>query len=533
MIRAFSIITVFCIMTVISSAAAANKHKPVKLPSKYLQTHGDVICGFQNGAWLPGKMKGKKFQSHKGAAHLIKQRINSLKESSGSKKQITRLNKQVREFKQLSKQQRSICRTIPIPPGGGKGPVRFNLRGAVGIAQQTASGIYSSQQNTTLSIVTEDGELLPAQIGRNVTINYFTILPNNKVYVFFQGRVNLKTGKQETFVGASGCSLAEVDIVTGKPTCIEDEFAASAINMFPRQGFAFNPAIQIDSEGAIYYIASKDTERTFYSKIRKRLNGRTRTLWSQKGYLNHFKVTKNGTIFFSGGGQFKRLSNQGQMRTVMSNMTNEIHFMHQFPDKKIYFGYWGSGGSMNGVYSLEASTHILDEKAWIANSNGPVHYDCLHSNSRLFFEYQCGRPPYLLFTTSEDEVFGVISRGSDNSQGQLIKYYPTVETPTTIITKIGAATGFQKDLVLAGLDEQQKNRFFLYDTTTGTETDLMPNDDIEIYRLYYVESQNRIMFDGLRFSDNKYVIGWYDINSGQLSATPTGGTKLISFKTFS
>jgi hypothetical protein len=38
------------------------------------------------------------------------------------------------------------------------------------------------------------------------------------------------------------------------------------------------------------------------------------------------------------------------------------------------------------------------------------------------------------------------------------------------------------------------------------------SNEIEIYNMNYVASTNMIMFDGLRFSDNQYVIGQVDLN---------------------
>jgi hypothetical protein len=40
------------------------------------------------------------------------------------------------------------------------------------------------------------------------------------------------------------------------------------------------------------------------------------------------------------------------------------------------------------------------------------------------------------------------------------------------------------------------------------------------------------MFDGLRFADNKYVLGRVDLSTNVVSMEPTGSTKLLDFQTW-
>jgi hypothetical protein len=73
----------------------------------------------------------------------------------------------------------------------------------------------------------------------------------------------------------------------------------------------------------------------------------------------------------------------------------------------------------------------------------------------------------------------------------------------------------------------------LYNTETDSEQTLVTaSNEIEMYHLNYVASSNKIMFDGLRFSDNKYVIGQIDLNTGQVNSSQTGSSKLVDFQTF-
>ena len=68
-------------------------------------------------------------------------------------------------------------------------------------------------------------------------------------------------------------------------------------------------------------------------------------------------------------------------------------------------------------------------------------------------------------------------------------------------------------LVLAGQNASSTNKFVLYNITNGTETDLSPSSEIEIYHAKF-RGDGKIWFDGLRFSDNTYVVGIVDTAAG-------------------
>ena len=135
-----------------------------------------------------------------------------------------------------------------------------------------------------------------------------------------------------------------------------------------------------------------------------------------------------------------------------------------------------------------------------------------------------------LVTTVSGKVFAVAGQGAESN---LMQYYPALASVTTAVKKIGVSQGVLNHVVLAGLNADDRYILTLYDTSNDTELQLLgPDNEIEIYHLNYVATTNRIMFDGLRFSDNKYVIGQYDLNTMTFSASQTGSTKLTDFQTF-
>ena len=73
----------------------------------------------------------------------------------------------------------------------------------------------------------------------------------------------------------------------------------------------------------------------------------------------------------------------------------------------------------------------------------------------------------------------------------------------------------------------------LYNTSTDSEKQLLgPGNEIEIYHLNYVAKGNKVLFDGLRFADNKYVLGQVDLSTNDVTASATTTGKWDDFQTF-
>jgi hypothetical protein len=104
---------------------------------------------------------------------------------------------------------------------------------------------------------------------------------------------------------------------------------------------------------------------------------------------------------------------------------------------------------------------------------------------------------------------------------------------TSEIKSVGVAQSVLDNVIMSGTNSNGQYITTLYNTLTNTEQNLVPaSNEIEVYRLNYVASSNKVMFDGLRFSDNKYVLGQVDLNTGLVTASQTGSSKLVDFQTF-
>jgi hypothetical protein len=133
-------------------------------------------------------------------------------------------------------------------------------------------------------------------------------------------------------------------------------------------------------------------------------------------------------------------------------------------------------------------------------------------------------------TTTDNKVFAVAGVGAN---GTLMQYYPTLAKPTTQVTKATLMQGVITNLLLAGTNSAGQNILTVLNTSSGQESLLIgAGNEIEIYHLNYLANGNKVMFDGLRFSDNRYVIGQVDLSNGQVSVTPTGTGQLVDFLTF-
>jgi hypothetical protein len=69
-----------------------------------------------------------------------------------------------------------------------------------------------------------------------------------------------------------------------------------------------------------------------------------------------------------------------------------------------------------------------------------------------------------------------------------------------------------RKLILAGSTTDSVNTLVVLDLDTFQETILIDStNEVEIYNMSYITATNKIMFNGLRFSDNTLVVGEVDM----------------------
>jgi len=69
-----------------------------------------------------------------------------------------------------------------------------------------------------------------------------------------------------------------------------------------------------------------------------------------------------------------------------------------------------------------------------------------------------------------------------------------------------------RKLILAGSTTDSVNTLVVLDLDTFQETILIDStNEVEIYNMSYITATNKVMFNGLRFSDNTLVVGEVDM----------------------
>jgi hypothetical protein len=420
-------------------------------------------------------------------------------------------------------------------------PLRFSLTGAVGLALGTVgtqagalgtSSVKRMATDPTLVAVKSDGSTQAAISSGSASVGRFLIAPNDDVYVLFSSPTSLLGS------GAGTCLLAQVDRASGVPTCVDSTLSSITWDTGWNTVNPGNDPIQFDSSGAAYYTGMTDAG----SAVLRKFAGGSRTDLINEGIqVRDFLVLPDGSVVVigsttaTGAWWIRRITPQGGIQNLVTGSYGL--FLRPFPDGNVYMGLWEG---RYGVGRYLTSSKAMDPKFWISGSMAgwtPDRYFdtatvCENADPSLQGAFCGWFGSYIkdAHTTANGHVFVVAGASAD---GVLMEYYPTLKRVATTVTKISVAQSVESNLALAGLNVADQNVLTRLDTSSGTEGILLgPSNEVEIYHLNHVESSNTLMFDGLRFADNKYVLGRVDLSTNVVSMEPTGSTKLLDFQTW-
>ena len=386
------------------------------------------------------------------------------------------------------------------------GDVVFNTSGIVAYAQADTS----SQSGSKLLAVSSTGVVSDAISSGTAVVKDFYSAPNGNVYIVFESKVALTTG-------GTTCLLAVVDVSTGVPTCVDSTL--DSVKWGLGNNGDGNSPIQIDSSGAVYYAGQVSST----SVLRKAKNGVITDLINDNVTLQDFIVLSDGTVLVVGvttSSQvrwLRRISVTGGLKNLA---IGTIQSFWKFADGKVYAGLWSDPNFGWKRYSTDLDA--LEEKYWISGNTNGVSRDAYFKLDPLDSIFGCnsanssnnnsfcgwyGTIVNPVFNILGQKTFGVA--GSAGQARQLWQYYPTVEkTNVTAISNLTLAQQFTTTLILSGTSSTGSNILSLYDTSSKQETVVMDgSNEVEIYSMSYSQKKNVIMFSGLRFSDNKYVVG--------------------------
>lgn len=386
-------------------------------------------------------------------------------------------------------------------------------RVATAVAGSAAGGtVRTSATEPTLVIVKPDGTLTNAIEGK-ATASRFLIAPTGDVYMLFSRRTDATAG------GDGACLLARVDRSSGLMSCVDSTLAFIT---WPDDQWGYrNPAVQFDDKGAVYYEGWTDDGRTV---LRRHYNGVTKNLINDAISLQDFLVAGDGSVFLRGSTNvtsaswIRRISPQGSLQTLSTQIGGNL--LHQFPDGNVYIGLWD--GSGQGVRRfLTAAGHMdPDYRMDVSAFCGPDDFGQAICSSN-------GASVSKVVTSDDGAVYAVTG-------GQVFQLYPTLSRPSTTLSAVtNLAAGPEGKLLVTGLGAGNANSLSVLDTAADTESVVIgAANEVETYRLHYLPSTNSVMFDGLRFADNTYVVGRVDLASRQVTTKATGSTRLVDFQTF-
>ena len=404
--------------------------------------------------------------------------------------------------------------------------LKFNLKNAVGLTLKStvsSSSVHVAATGSNLQVVDATGATTDAVSSGSANVGKFLIAPNNKLYVLFSSK---------TMIGTTQCLLAEIARDTGDPVCIDstlDSIQWSDENRWPG-----GSPIQFDDAGSIYYVGTAGSATVF----RKFTSGISSDLINDNITIYNFMTRGDGSIFISGltksssSGWLRRMSPGGSLTTLSAG--SRAYSLYEMPDNHIWIGLWNAEFGIRR-FSLETQTMISGYLYSSQKTPSVFAYPlsvCSGDGQSLNYDF-CGWDGVFvqrLFRTVGGAVYAVAGSGKT---GTLMRYFPNFSKPTTSVQRVSVSQQVLSYLILSGTNSSGQNITTLYNTSTDTEQVLIPSsNEIEIYHLNYVASSNKIMFDGLRFSDNKYVIGQIDLNTNQFTTAQTGSSKLIDFQTF-
>ena len=82
---------------------------------------------------------------------------------------------------------------------------------------------------------------------------------------------------------------------------------------------------------------------------------------------------------------------------------------------------------------------------------------------------------------------------------------------------------------MAGVDANGGYVLSLFDAVSNVEIPLPSANGVDIHHLDHATATSRIMFDGLRLSDGRNVVGQIDVTTGAVTMTPTGQSTWTDF----
>jgi hypothetical protein len=282
-----------------------------------------------------------------------------------------------------------------------------------------------------------------------------------------------------------------------------------------------NAAIQFDSAGAVYYMGTASGGTV----LRRWAGGEHRDYIANANVLiDDFLVLPDGDVLVSGATYstharwVRRIEPSGRVHSLRSVAAS---FMRLFPDGNAYLGFG------RGVQRLLTATDAFDADPWIDDERAAAVCDGADEQARASFCEPQGALMTDSVTTADGRVFAVAGPADG---GRIVQYFPDIAIPASAVSKVSLAEIVGEDIALAGVDAHEQRILALHDTATGEERVLIgPDAELDVFHMAHDDKAGKLSFDGLRFSDNRYVLGQVDLATGAVTYTEDSATRWTDY----
>lgn len=404
--------------------------------------------------------------------------------------------------------------------------IRFDISDAVAVlkvndvATSAATGQTNSfSGNGNLRKLTTGGQVVNLFSSGSINVSSFYAAPDGTLYLILS---------EPVFVDDSRCILLKLTD-DNEYECLDGELqSVKSFTEYPTD------PIQFDDAGNVYYMGIT----TGAEEVLRMIDAETHEvseIINSNITVRQFLVHGNGMVYLSGMTNstdtnfFRRLLPDGSLETLMTEVA--VVSLFDMPDGNVYAGEWGSVYGIMKVLDdgISGTRHI-----GYSNINGqPVPaefyvddnaFDTCADGAREDYEDFCamgGTSISSYYQTPNDKYFVVAGSGDGAS---LWQYWPTVKPVDNSVYRPTIVAGVESSLIIAGYDQSYLNKLIMYDTADESEMDLLAGEDIEIYHFIYSPTSETIFFDGLRFSDNNYVVGSIDLSDNNRMTVLDSGT---------
>jgi hypothetical protein len=315
-----------------------------------------------------------------------------------------------------------------------------------------------------------------------------------------------------------GCALARIPRVRSEAMCVGGATQMGGSST----PYKKNPLIQFDAAGRVYFVVWV-SDRSLSNGGRhelRRLNTDDSITQITNGpvFLTNFLVLKNGDVLFTGSTATNSLrwarnyvAATGSVSAISDSrgvaMSDEI-YLFQAPNGAPYV-ITPFGGIGPAIYRY-ISDGLVDPRPWFAAAGNGAYFN--YTGAENSAAPICGNT---LALGSSSYLLGIC----DN---KIIEFFPSpqvLKDPSLIKTVTKFIAVSNTTALVFGLDLAGTNKIVLYNRTANTETILyhrpnLPNSqataEVEVYNVAPVLKSGRVYFDGLRFSDNKFIFGYID-----------------------